>query len=103
MTAKQVEQAKAPPMATSLDAARQYQAAGWQAVPLLPRTKRPFDEGGPERDYGAEGLEQHFQGDGNIGLKCGAPSGGLVDVDIDDEQALRIAAMFLPATGMRHG
>ena len=86
-----------------LEAARDYSQRGWHPVPLPPKEKRPVHKDWPSRDFATEGLAQHFSGDGNIGLKCGIPSGGLVDVDIDDECALRIANVFLPKTGMRHG
>ncbi len=90
--------------ATSVqDAADQYGAAGWAPIPLLPKSKRPFDTNWPERDYVADGIDVHFSGDVNVGLKCGSPSQGLVDVDIDDRRALKIADRFLPPTELRHG
>ena len=41
--------------------------------------------------------------DGNIGLLLGAPSSGLIDVDLDSDAAVALAPNFLPPTGMIHG
>jgi hypothetical protein len=38
------------------------------------------------------------QVDLNVGVLLGAPSGGLIDIDLDCPEALRLAAKFLPAT-----
>ena len=86
-----------------LEAARTFVLAKWQPVPLLAREKRPMHPDWPNRDFAVEDLEKYFSGEGNIGLKCGDPSGGLVDVDIDDTYALAIAPSFLSSTKMRHG
>jgi hypothetical protein len=46
----------------------------------------------------------HFNGHAqNIGLLCGEPSGGLVDVDLDCAEARTAATVYLPATSRRHG
>ena len=42
-------------------------------------------------------------GPGNIGLLAGEPSGGLHDVDLDVQDAIDLASMFLPETSMVHG
>jgi hypothetical protein len=39
----------------------------------------------------------------NVGVLLGDPSGGLVDVDLDCEQALLVAEQFLPPTGAVFG
>jgi hypothetical protein len=48
-------------------------------------------------------LAQHFNGTGNIGLLLGEPSGWLVDVDLDCEEAVVLAAQYLPPTGAVSG
>ncbi len=48
-------------------------------------------------------MDSHFTGRSNIGLLLGAPSGGLIDVDIDSVEALAAADIFLPATALIHG
>src|SRR5829696_7427049 len=46
-----------------------------------------------------EEIPQYFNGRSqNIGLLLGEPSGGLVDVDLDVEEAVKIAGRFLPPT-----
>jgi Bifunctional DNA primase/polymerase, N-terminal len=87
------------------EAAAAYIRAGWRVVPI------PHGQKGPalpdwqkleiaEADLGAcfpAGVES------NVGLLLGEPSGGLVDVDLDCEEAEALAADFLPHTGMVHG
>jgi putative DNA primase/helicase len=85
------------------DAVSEYGGAGWAPVPLAPKSKKPFHPNWPDRDYVGEGIEVSFSADINVGLKCGSPSQGLVDVDIDDRRALKIANRFLSPTGLRHG
>ena len=70
-------------------AASNYLGAGWQPLPLLPRTKRPFAGNWTERTLSAADLLCDFAPTHNIGLKCGTPSDGLIDIDIDDPIALR--------------
>src|SRR5579872_508200 len=41
--------------------------------------------------------------DKNIGVVLGDASKGLVDIDIDDIEALALADVFLPETGMEFG
>jgi hypothetical protein len=49
-------------------------------------------------------LDQAFpDGPTNLGVLLGAPSGGLVDVDLDTPEACAVADAFLPATGCRFG
>jgi putative DNA primase/helicase len=44
-----------------------------------------------------------FEGDRNVGVVLGTNSGGLVDIDLDCPEALKIAPIFLPPTGFRFG
>ena len=48
-------------------------------------------------------LPAHFNGTGNIGVLLGEPSGWLVDVDLDCEEAVALAPRFLPPTGAMSG
>ncbi len=50
-----------------------------------------------------QALSYISKGNTNIGIVLGDASGGLVDVDIDDEAALVFAPDFLPETGMKFG
>ena len=85
------------------EAACNYLAAGWQPLALAPLTKRPFANNWTDRTLTKADLPREFVGGNNIGLKCGTPSAGLIDVDIDDPIALRSFAHWLPKTEMQHG
>ena len=45
----------------------------------------------------------HFNGTGNIGVLLGEPSGWLIDVDLDCDEAVALAPKFLPPTGATSG
>lgn len=84
-------------------AARAYLSRGAQPIPVAPRSKNPNLKGWPESRIGLEMVESTFAADSNIGILLGAPSGGLVDVDLDSTEARRVAASVLPPTGLVHG
>ena len=49
-------------------------------------------------------IGDYFNGNpANIGILMGKPSGGLVDIDIDNTDALRFADRFLPKTNCVFG
>jgi hypothetical protein len=86
-------------------AAGAYFQRGWLPIPVSFRSKiPPMDEWEtlrPTTDRLPElfppGQEQ------NVGLLLGAPSGGLVDADLDVREAVVAARFLLPATPLRHG
>jgi hypothetical protein len=80
-----------------------YTLNGWFTVPVPPREKGPALKGWPELRITEDQLEEYFQGDGNIGVLLGDPSGGLTDVDLDAKEALAAADTFLPPTPMISG
>jgi hypothetical protein len=83
----------------ALRAAERYVARGFAVVPVPSRKKGPVLEGWEGLRLGADELHEHFNGNPqNIGLVLGAPSGGLVDVDLDAEETIRIAGRFMPPT-----
>jgi len=88
---------------TRLDAARSYLSRGWIPVPIPAGKKGPVRKGWERLRPNAEDLPALFAGEGNLGLLLGAPSGGLVDVDLDSPEARALADVFLPATGLVHG
>ncbi len=101
---------------TILEAARRYAGFGWLPIPVdAPRRVRREEgygfQGGkkPHPDWESfgsvtEGLEACCaQSDGNLGVVLGESSGWLVDVDIDCQEALALADMFLPQTGAVFG
>ena len=76
-----------------LNAARRYQHRGWQVLPLRANGKAPHPSVGKGwTDFRCEenDLEEHFgTNDRNIGVLLGEPSGGLVDVDLDCDEAVK--------------
>jgi putative DNA primase/helicase len=89
---------------TALDTARDYLARGWAAIPVPFRSKKPLIPGWPALRLSADDLGEYFNGQpANIGVLLGGPSGGLVDVDLDSLEAVRLASTFLPPTRGRFG
>jgi len=80
------------------DAAWEYIRRGYAPIPV------PVGQKGPDfKDW--QNLRLHegdvteaFRGEGNLGLLLGAPSGNLVDVDLDSPEARQLADAVLPPT-----
>jgi len=87
----------------TIDAAKDLLGRGWAVVPVPRGTKRPIIQGWPELRVEEAGLARYFKPGDGIGILTGAPSGGLLDIDLDCPEALRLAAAFLPETRMRSG
>lgn len=81
-----------------LDAARWYLSRGYQPVPIPAGQKGPRLKGWQNLRLTDGDLSLHFNGRGNIGLLLGEPSGGLVDVDLDCDEARELAPQYLPQT-----
>jgi P4 family phage/plasmid primase-like protien len=90
----------APGKSEPLKVALAYIAKGWRPLPVYHGTKVSEVEGSLENWHvDAETAAQHFNGKPqNIGVLLGPASGGLVDIDLDDAVALRLADKFLPHT-----
>ena len=84
-------------------AAVYYATRGWAPVPIPARSKGPRLKGWGQLRITAETASEYFNGGGNIGIILGAPSGGLVDVDLDVSEARRVADRVLPATPLEFG
>jgi len=82
-----------------LDAARWYRGRGYAPIPLPAGDKKPVIRGWNTLRLSEDDLPRHFNGTGNIGLLLGEPSGWLVDVDLDCEEAVELAEQYLPPTG----
>ena len=82
-----------------LAAAREYTARGFFVVPIPKGQKGPRRKKWQELRLTDDQLEQEFSDDGNIGLLLGEPSGWLTDVDLDCDEAIRLAPDYLPPTG----
>lgn len=89
---------------TAVETVQRYVQLGFRPIPIRFKTKEPLVAHWPELKVEPSDIESVFGGRQiNIGIVLGAASGGLVDVDIDDPEALRFAPIFLPSTGMIFG
>jgi len=71
-----------------------FRQRGWWCVPLRAGGKSPA-----RRDWTKLRLEPEvFPDPGNIGIILGEPSGWLVDVDLDCDEAIELADQYLPPT-----
>ncbi len=101
MTLLPASEPAGPATLTTLDFVRFYRANEWKPIPL--NGKVPVTKEWQRLDLPPEQDERHFGNGQNVGLRLGSPSGGLVDIDIDDEVALRIASYFLPVSSFIFG
>ena len=86
-----------------LAAAFAYTARGFCVVPVPAGRKGPIRMGWQDLRLGPDELPLHFNGTGNIGLLLGEPSGHLVDIDLDCDEAIELADEFLPNTSVVTG
>src|SRR4051812_23857619 len=86
-------------------AAEAYIDLGWRPLPIRFKSKRPDLTEWPALRIGRDDVPVHFPSGtpANIGIILGEPSNNLVDIDIDDQIALRLARVFLPKTGCIFG
>jgi hypothetical protein len=88
---------------TPLEAALEYHRRGWQVVPIPAGLKKPVLKGWPDLIIPIADLPRYF-GDGqNVGIRLGAASIDIVDVDLDCPEALAIKSLYLPVTGAQFG
>ena len=73
--------------------------------PTTTASKEPGYPGWQQLYLTADSLDQHFPAKlaRNIGILNGAPSGNILDVDLDCPEALRAAPLLLPPTGWIFG
>jgi Bifunctional DNA primase/polymerase, N-terminal len=77
----------------------EYINHGFAPVPVKFKDKCPIDKEWPTLRFSEDNIENYFGGKRkNIGILTGRASDGLVDVDIDKNEALRFASRFLPRT-----
>lgn len=86
-----------------LDAALAYIQRGCAVIPVKGRSKKPRPKDWTSLRLTKREITKHFRDGDNIGLLLGDASGGLVDVDLDCPEALKLADTFLPLTSMIHG
>src|SRR5215218_9965436 len=85
-------------MITQLEAARQLIRRGRSIVPVPFGSKAPALKHWTELRLTEADLEQHFTAPSNLGLLLGEPSGWVVDIDLDTDEAVRAASFFFPPT-----
>jgi len=82
----------------------EYVSLGFAPIPIQFKSKEPINRRWTELRISHNEVEKYFNGHPlNIGILTGAPSRGLVDVDIDAANALRFAPRFLPKTNCIFG
>jgi putative DNA primase/helicase len=74
---------------------------GFKPIPIPRGSKNP-GKGWNRLSVTEAEVDGLFAPDGNIGIRLGAPSGGLVDVDLDCDEAVLLRG-FLEPTDLRHG
>lgn len=72
-----------------------YRSHGWATIRVQPCDKKPIGDWKGRTDE----PDAFAEGD-NVGVRLGAPSGGLVDVDLDCPEAIFLAPTFLPSTAV---
>lgn len=93
----------------SIEAAVQAFQHGYQPVPIRNGSKKPFGSAWTQLRWSSEAeirasFEQYANnGASGVGLLLGAPSGGLVDVDLDHPKSLKLRTTLLPRTPMMSG
>jgi len=85
------------------DFARQYRARGWRVLPLPAGEKGARCRGWQDLDLDLAQIPQRFANACNVGVILGSRSGELVDIDLEGDKALALAAVHLPATGAIFG
>jgi len=85
-------------MTDRIQAAQDYLKRGLVPIPIPAGQKGPRLPGWQKLRPREADLSILFGSAGNIGLLLGEPSGGLIDVDLDCEEARELADQFLPPT-----
>src|SRR5688572_29810337 len=85
-------------MITHLEAARQLIQRGRRVIPIPRGAKAPALKNWTDLRLTEADCEQHFKAPCNLGLILGEPSGWVVDVDLDTDEAVRAAPFFFPPT-----
>lgn len=89
---------------TSLEIARRYIPRGFAVLPLPHRHKAPLIKEWPKLRITEANVQEYFNGKPqNIGVILGAPSGNLVDIDLDCDEAARLAPSLLPKPHVTFG
>ena len=76
-----------------------YNSLGYKCLPIEAASKVIRIKGWQDRSF----TKDDFKGLSNIGVQLGATSGNLIDIDLDNPIARKIAPLFLPPTSWRFG
>src|SRR5215207_2201851 len=94
--------ARSAPMSSATerdtDLLRFYDNEGIKLVRLSHRTKKPVDNEWQLRTLALEDAQEWVRSGGDVGWQCGEASGWMSAVDLDCEEARRLAPRFLPET-----
>src|SRR5215203_4992396 len=83
---------------TTKEKAKEYIEHGWSVIPVPRGKKGPVLVEWEQLRIKSGEIEEYFVGDPNIGLLLGEPSGGLVDGDMDCDEAEHAAKSLMPKT-----
>jgi hypothetical protein len=83
--------------------AREYIQTAWAVVPIPLGKKAPQVRGWQNLRISEVDVPKHFNRVSNIGVILGGPSAGLVDVDLDCQEAIGLAPQLLPKTNAIFG
>lgn len=86
-----------------LRSAKKYIRRGWCVVPIPAKEKAPRLKGWQKLQIKESEIPEYFEEGCNIGILLGAPSKGLIDVDLDCDEVIAIASRFLPKTNSVFG
>jgi bifunctional DNA primase/polymerase-like protein len=77
----------------------EYIESGYSPIPIPFKKKGPKLKKWPELRLNRQNYSSHFNGKKqNIGILLGEASGGLIDIDLDCPEAIKLAPYFLPET-----
>src|SRR5918994_2992651 len=79
-------------------AAVRYLERGMAVIPVPAGEKNPGREGWQNMRLSAEDVPRYWTNGQNVGHLTGQPSGWCIDVDLDADEAVKIAGRFLPPT-----
>ena len=71
---------------------------GVAVIPVPAGEKNPGRDGWESLRVGADEVDRYWTNGQNVGVLTGEPSGWLVDVDLDSEEAVKLSGRFLPPT-----
>jgi RecA-family ATPase/DNA-binding Lrp family transcriptional regulator len=78
--------------------ALKYASQGMRVIPIPLRHKAPTLKEWQKLNLGEKEIREYFSKPSNIGVLLGEPSSWLVDIDLDDPLAVKLAPYFLPST-----